>query len=579
MLTKIYALPLFVAFILAVIFISFYAVINALHSKSKWVKVISIIGVMLSITSIFYITVYKRDIGDFALELRPFYSFVMAKIQPEMYRTVFMNALLYVPFGVFMAFSISRKHKVISVIITVFSAFILSLCVETIQYKYSLGRCETDDVIFNTLGALWGALGLFFFGYLTKELENMKNNLTQNENILCNLCANVLFNKKIKLPKEIDVDGILNEANCQAVSAVAYTALKGFSYKSDFGEKLLLLSVTKTARVGYNHIEIGDILNKNGVDYVLFKGVASSVYYNKPDIRIMGDVDVLIHYEDIAKVKNLLSSIGYTTNDDINLKENHVVFTRNSNGVRSICEVHFKVSVTPDAVADEFENCFESVFKDKREISAFGGKCFVPSHFHHGVILLLHTATHLTHEGIGLRHLCDWAVFINSFSNDEFVKVFETPLKKMGLWRFAQLLTICCQKHLGIDEKNFAGNADEELLDAIIVDILNGGNFGFKDESRYSHIKYISNRESDGISQKGAFSQLMMSINHKAKAKYNFTQKHKWLLPVGWAAVVFDYFVLVLLKKRRLDDINTINNAKYRKSIYNEFKLFKKENE
>ena len=135
------------------------------------------------------------------------------------------------------------------------------------------------------------------------------------------------------------------------------------------------------------------------------------------------------------------------------------------------------------------------------------------------------------------------------------------------------------QKYLGADKKNFAGDCDSELLDAMITDIINGGNFGFKDETRYGHIKYISNRDSDGISQKGAFSQLLMSINHKAKTKYNFVKKHKWLLPVGWVVVVFDYFGLVLSKKRKMDNINTINDAKHRQSIYNEFKLFKKENE
>ncbi|MBR5223437.1 MAG: nucleotidyltransferase family protein, partial [Clostridia bacterium] len=442
MLKQIYAMPLFSAFILAVTFISIYAVINALYSKSKWLKAISVSGFLVSLFGIFYITVLSREVGNFSLELRPFYSFVMANEQPEMYRTVFMNVLLYVPFGVFLSYSISRKHKAISVIITVISALIVSVCVEAMQYLYSLGRCEIDDVIFNTLGALWGALGICLFGYLTKELENMKNNLTENQNILCDLCANVLFDKKIDLPKEIDIDELLKEANQQAVFTIAYTALKKLSFKNDFWEKLILHSAMKNARVCYDHIEIGDILTENGIEYVLFKGVASAAYYKKPDIRAMGDVDILINPQDIEKVHNLLLSIGYTTNDDIFKKDNHISYVRHINGVRSVIEVHFKVSTTPDAVADEFDNCFKTVFEDKREISVLSGKCFVPSHFHHGVILLLHTATHLTKEGIGLRHICDWAVFVNSFSNDDFVKTFEAPLKQMGLWRFAQLLTL-----------------------------------------------------------------------------------------------------------------------------------------
>ena len=341
MLKQIYAMPLFSAFILAVTFISIYAVINALYSKSKWLKAISVSGFLVSLFGIFYITVLSREVGNFSLELRPFYSFVMANEQPEMYRTVFMNVLLYVPFGVFLSYSISRKHKAISVIITVISALIVSVCVEAMQYLYSLGRCEIDDIIFNTLGALLSALGICLFGYLTKELENMKNNLTENQNILCNLCANVLFDKKIDLPKEIDIDELLKEANQQAVFTTAYTALKKLSFKNDFWEKLILHSAMKNARVCYDHIEIGDILTENGIEYVLFKGVASAAYYKKPDIRAMGDVDILINPQDIEKVHNLLLSIGYTTNDDILKKDNHISYVRHRNGVRSVIEVHF----------------------------------------------------------------------------------------------------------------------------------------------------------------------------------------------------------------------------------------------
>lgn len=50
----------------------------------------------------------------------------------------------------------------------------------------------------------------------------------------------------------------------------------------------------------------------------------------------------------------------------------------------------------------------------------------------------------------------------------------------------------------------------------------------------------------------------------------------KLLLPIAWASVIFNYLFLVLTHKRRLDNLNTINTAKYRQSLYNEFKLFEK---
>lgn len=80
-----------------------------------------------------------------------------------------------VPLGVFMPYLLFEKHKKTSVVITVLLAFILSVVVERTQYVYLLGRTETDDIIFNILGACFGLLGYCFLGYFAKELENIKN--------------------------------------------------------------------------------------------------------------------------------------------------------------------------------------------------------------------------------------------------------------------------------------------------------------------------------------------------------------------------------------------------------------------
>lgn len=240
--------------------------------------------------------------------------------------------------------------------------------------------------------------------------------------------------------------------------------------------------------------------------------------------------------------------------------------------------MHIKINGIPSDKTDLFNKYLDDIFVKSKLLKTPNGECVVASDFHHGIILLLHTASHLTHEGVGLRHLCDWAVFANSFTNEEFINLFENPLKELGLWRFSQLLTLCCIKYLGCDKKEWVGQADDALLEDIIVDVLNGGNFGYKDTDRYAQIKYISNRETNKPSKKGAIIQAFSSINAKAKTKYTFAQKHKILLPIGWIAVVFDYFVLVLTRKRKLDNINTVKGANHRQNIYKEFKLFENDN-
>ena len=42
-------------------------------------------------------------------------------------------------------------------------AFLFSFVIETVQYAFSLGVSETDDVINNTLGALLGYLITYLF--------------------------------------------------------------------------------------------------------------------------------------------------------------------------------------------------------------------------------------------------------------------------------------------------------------------------------------------------------------------------------------------------------------------------------
>lgn len=559
--------------VLSLLIIIGYAIINI---WSKLFKKIKFIFLAVSLLLILYATIFSRSTTTLDIELRPFYTFVLAREQPELYRTLFMNALLFVPFGITMPYTLSSHYKKRNILITVLSACIFSTMVEFLQYYFSLGRCETDDVIFNTLGAFIGTFGYILFGYLVKEFENMENKLTQLQTILCDLCANVLFDKQVDVTKNLDLDKLLGEAKHQTVYPIICTAFKKLQIENPFAEKKVYQYIANNVRVNFNHTEIANMLTANGIKYVFIKGVASASYYKEPDIRTMGDVDVLIKRSEIKAVNELLYTLGYITDEDIFKEDGHIVYKRKLDGIISICEVHFNINGIPVDLADTFENYLSTIFENSKEIDVTNKKCFVPSDFHHGIIMLLHTATHLMREGVGLRHLCDWAVFENSFSNDEFVNTYENPLKKMGLWRFAQLLSLCCEKYLGIEHKEWFGDADDELLSDIITDILNGGNFGFKDKNRYGQIKYISNRETYNVSDKTPFLQALSNINFKAKTKYKFTKKYKFLLPVAWICVIVDYIILLLTRKRKLDNMKTIKNANYRKSIYSEFELFKK---
>lgn len=559
--------------------IVFFAVVLAVLFKICCKKVKISFGCFLSLFLISIIcillrTVFLRSTLIDEVVLQPFITFVLAQQQPELYRTFFMNALLFFPLGLSMPYVLSKKPFKRNVFITIGFAAAFSAGIEFLQYYYHLGRCETDDVIANTLGASVGTLSYCLYIHILKNQEKgkfMHNNIDTNQKLLLDLCAKSLFDKDVTIPDELDNKALIEESKTQTVFSITYSLIKDKCEVAD--DKTFSQILAKNIRVEYAHNEVHRVLSSNNISYVILKGVASAAYYKEPILRMMGDIDILVSPDDITKADKLLNSIGFFTADDINSDNTHIGYKR-KDGV--ICELHRNINGIPkNEVGDIIKKYFSDIFEKSTEYNTSNGICIIPDKFHHGLILLLHTASHLTSEGVGLRHLCDWAVFVNSFSDDDFVSMFEKSLKDTGLWHFAQLITHCCVKYLGCSYQNWIGYADDYLIDAIISDIFNGGNFGKKDTKRYNHIKYISNRKDGIVSKSNPIFQLFSSINEKAKKELLFVNKSKILLPVGWFVIICKYFYMVIVGKRTLDNANTLLAANVRKKLYNEFKLFK----
>lgn len=111
---------------------------------------------IISIVVIVYATVFSRSGGARGYDLIPFSSFQRAIEQPEMYRSMLMNVFIFVPLGMSLVF-VFRGSTFKRIMLTVLIGFLLSVLVEALQYFFSLGLAETDDVICNTVGTLIGS--------------------------------------------------------------------------------------------------------------------------------------------------------------------------------------------------------------------------------------------------------------------------------------------------------------------------------------------------------------------------------------------------------------------------------------
>lgn len=77
----------------------------------------------------------------------------------EIYRTNFMNVVLFYPAGLLGLEALPKDwYKLLKVALITALFFLVSACIEYVQYRFGLGLAEMDDVIHNTLGALLGAM-------------------------------------------------------------------------------------------------------------------------------------------------------------------------------------------------------------------------------------------------------------------------------------------------------------------------------------------------------------------------------------------------------------------------------------
>lgn len=198
----------------------------------------------------------------------------------------------------------------------------------------------------------------------------------------------------------------------------------------------------------------------------------------------------------------------------------------------------------------------------------------VPSEFHHGLVLLLHTARHMTTGGVGLRQICDWAVFV-THAGARFPEVFETMLRSVGLWKFACILTQLSSEYLGAPVQNWAGEPDRRLLAELMDDIFAGGNFGTKDKSRRDQAKFITDRKSGGTSSRSTAGQAVRSANEIVRRHWPAASKLPILYPAGWLFLGGRYVLRVAAgKRKKLNVSNLAKDAKTRRKVYEKLKLF-----
>ena len=408
--------------------------------------------------------------------------------------------------------------------------------------------------------------------FLSLELsleERVSERKNTAERALTALLSNALFEGKVPPPKT-DYRAVLDLANAHMVFGVASEGMSGLredAVPTDVlheWQDLTILLWQQNEALALERRALIAFCKDSGIPAVILKGDAVAALYPTPDLRVAGDIDILISPDDIPAVSAYLVKNGFTPTTKEG--EHHDVFEKG----RVKFEVHRAVSGIPDGEAGETVSAYLADILTTATTTRIGDDLIpIPDDTHQALVLLLHMQQHLREGGLGLRQLLDFALFLQSISSKDTTKEISHMLHQVGLYHFAATLALACHRHLGLPSGAicFAG-ADEALADALFADMMSSGNFG-RGSADYAGSAIVTLHRDE---KRGALGNALQNIADKCKREWSAAERHPVLL-----LFLVPFWTLRRILKKGGVRPQMLAAADKRGKLYDRLKLFKKE--
>lgn len=260
----------------------------------------------------------------------------------------------------------------------------------------------------------------------------------------------VVFDKIQSLPKE---------------AAPPRTILLGWYSQALYVEQQLKKMFSLSA-------EYADKMYENGIPVVVLKGLAFGVYFPNPMSRECGDLDCYMMGEG-KKGDRITALIGGKVED----------------GGYKHAHLHYKgLAIENHYFLTNFNNTKRGIYTERylQKLIGEGHRQLANTHLlspsadFNAFFLIKHALMHFISEGINLRHLLDWAFFLQKEQENVNWESLLPEMEKCKIIRFAQVLTGLCVEYLGVEVNvNSLKIATEDreghiLVRQVMADVMEG---------------------------------------------------------------------------------------------------------
>ena len=359
------------------------------------------------------------------------------------------------------------------------------------------------------------------------------------------LVRSAISGEKLPLPDGFDLETAYPILQKHSILALAYDGAVrcGLDKRHPVMQKLFqnyLQCLVRSERQMQAVEDLCEAFEDNGIDYMLLKGCNLKKLYPKPELRQMGDADVLIRVEQYETIKPIVRALGYreVVESDHELIWNHPSLH---------LELHKRL-------IPSYNKDYYAYFGDGWQLSKKTvGRQHEMTPEDTFVYLFTHFAKHYRDGGIGLRHVTDLWVYSKAHPDLDQAYMFR-ELNKLQLQTFCENV----MRLLRVWFEEEEADAKTDFLSSFVFD---SGNWG----SRESHVASVGakNARAAGSIKKGVVRRWLKVFFPDRKSlqlRYPILKNVPLLLPLVWLYRFVD--VLITRRKnvrKQMENLNLVS--------------------
>lgn len=274
---------------------------------------------------------------------------------------------------------------------------------------------------------------------------------------------------------------------------------------------------------------LAETLEQAEIKHLFFKGWELRKYYPVPALRMMSDVDFLIHKEDAKSADAALQKAGFCRRHS---SADVYVYKR----YNLILEMHLCLGkALGEEKNPEYDTWLRAAFEECEFLPGTTEGYFKPEY--HMTLLVYHIAKHISSTGAGIRMFMDVAVYYKKMQENFRREYLWNMLDKLRLTEIAELIFWLCSVWFDVEIEG-ARQPEQKVYDVFTEYVFSGGIYGHQKRTTadlYAR-KGIQGDKEESISGRKfrAYRRYFFPSVRNMESTFPILKKCPFLLPAAW---------------------------------------------